>query len=58
MKILHIAFSGLGGHGNVFFSMADADKEKQHQFEIIFLVTGRKGGYHKKQSKETSSGIL
>ncbi len=37
MKILHIAFSGLGGHGNVFFSMADADKEKQHQFEIIFF---------------------
>ena len=37
MKILHIAFSGLGGHGNVFFSMADADKENQHQFEIIFF---------------------
>ena len=37
MKILHIAFSGLGGHGNVFFSMVDADKEKQHQFEIIFF---------------------
>jgi glycosyltransferase involved in cell wall biosynthesis len=37
MKILHIAFSGLGGHGNVFFSMADADKGKQHQFEIIFF---------------------
>lgn len=37
MKILHIAFSGLGGHGNVFFSMADADKEKQHQFQIIFF---------------------
>jgi glycosyltransferase involved in cell wall biosynthesis len=37
MKILHIAFSGLGGHGNVFFSMADADKEKLHQFEIIFF---------------------
>ena len=37
MKILHIAFSGLGGHGNVFFSMADADVEKQHQFEIIFF---------------------
>jgi len=37
MKILHIAFSGLGGHGNVFFSMADADKEKQHQFEVVFF---------------------
>ena len=37
MKILHIAFSGLGGHGNVFFSMVDADKEKKHQFEIIFF---------------------
>jgi L-malate glycosyltransferase len=37
MKILHIAFSGLGGHGSVFFSMVDADKEKQHEFEIIFF---------------------
>ena len=37
MKILHIAFSGLGGHGNVFFSMADADNEKQHQFEVVFF---------------------
>ena len=37
MKILHIAFSGLGGHGNVFFSMADADSAKQHQYEVIFF---------------------
>lgn len=37
MKILHIAFSGLGGHGNVFFSMADADTEKQNQYEVIFF---------------------
>jgi glycosyltransferase involved in cell wall biosynthesis len=37
MKILHIAFSGLGGHGNVFFSMADADEKKQHQLAIIFF---------------------
>ncbi|MBL7701547.1 MAG: glycosyltransferase family 4 protein [Ferruginibacter sp.] len=37
MKILHIAFSGLGGHGSVFFSMAAADKEREHQLEIIFF---------------------
>lgn len=37
MKILHIAFSGLGGHGSVFFSMADADTEKAHQLEVIFF---------------------
>jgi len=37
MKYLHIALSGLGGHGNVFIFMEDADKEKQHQFEIIFF---------------------
>jgi L-malate glycosyltransferase len=37
MKILHIAFSGLGGHGNVFFSMTDADTEKKHQYEVIFF---------------------
>ena len=49
MKILHIAFSGLGGHGNVFFSMADADKENQHQFEIIFFGNEEvRGGYIQK----------
>lgn len=37
MKVLHIGYSGLGGHGNVFFSMVDADNEKQHQFQIIFF---------------------
>lgn len=39
MKILHIAYSGLGGHGNVFFSMADADTAKQNQYEVIFFGT-------------------
>jgi glycosyltransferase involved in cell wall biosynthesis len=37
VKILHIAFSGLGGHGSVFFSMVDADVEKQHQYEVLFF---------------------
>lgn len=37
MKILHIAFSGLGGHGNVFFSLVDADKEKKHEYAVIFF---------------------
>lgn len=37
MKILHILYSGLGGHGNVFFSITDADIEKQHQYEAIFF---------------------
>ncbi|MFM6924367.1 MAG: glycosyltransferase family 4 protein [Ferruginibacter sp.] len=39
MKILHIAYSGLGGHGNVFFSMVDADTAKQNQYEVIFFGT-------------------
>lgn len=37
MKILHVLYSGLGGHGNVFFSMVDADTEKQHQYEALFF---------------------
>jgi L-malate glycosyltransferase len=46
MKILHIAFSGLGGHGNVFFSMTDADTKNQYQFEIIFFGNeGVRAGY-------------
>lgn len=36
MKILHILYSGLGGHGNVFFSMVDADINKKYGFEAVF----------------------
>ena len=36
MKILHILYSGLGGHGNVFFSIIRADKEKTFQYEALF----------------------
>lgn len=36
MKILHVLYSGLGGHGNVFFSLIDADKEKQFEYEALF----------------------
>jgi L-malate glycosyltransferase len=36
MKILHVLYSGLGGHGNVFFSMAEADEKKVHEFEALF----------------------
>ena len=38
MKILHLLFSGLGGHGNVFFSMVKADKHKE--LEHVALFTG------------------
>ncbi len=37
MKILHILYSGLGGHGNVFFSLVDADKNKEFEYEAIFF---------------------
>ena len=37
MKVLHILYSGLGGHGNVFFSMVDADTEQKNQYEAIFF---------------------
>lgn len=37
MKVLHILYSGLGGHGNVFFSMVDADKEKKLKQEALFF---------------------
>lgn len=36
MKILHIAYSGLGGHGNVFFSMVDADEKNEFTFSALF----------------------
>jgi glycosyltransferase involved in cell wall biosynthesis len=36
MKIAHILYSGLGGHGNVFFSMVKAAENTQFDFEAIF----------------------
>lgn len=36
MKILHVLYSGLGGHGNVFFSMVKADVNKQIEYEALF----------------------
>lgn len=49
MKILHIAYSGLGGHGNVFFSMTDADAAKQNEYEVIFYGTEEvRTGYKEK----------
>ena len=37
MKILHILYSGLGGQGNVFFSMVNADVEKKYDYEALFM---------------------
>ena len=36
MKILHVLYSGLGGHGNVFFSMVKADVQHEFEFEALF----------------------
>ena len=36
MKLLHLLYSGLGGHGNVFFSFLSADENKQFENEAIF----------------------
>ncbi|MEI9956289.1 MAG: glycosyltransferase family 4 protein [Ferruginibacter sp.] len=36
MKILHVLYSGLGGHSNVFFSMVKADEKKEFDYEAIF----------------------
>jgi glycosyltransferase involved in cell wall biosynthesis len=36
MKITHILYSGLGGHGNVFFSFVTADEYKHFDYEAIF----------------------
>lgn len=36
MKILHVLYSGLGGHGNVFFSMVEANENHEYAFEALF----------------------
>lgn len=35
-KIVHILYSGLGGHGSVFFSLVKADKDHRFATEAIF----------------------
>lgn len=35
-KIVHLLYSGLGGHGSVFFSLVKADKEHQFSTEAVF----------------------
>ena len=36
MKILHVLYSGMGGHGNVFFSMVTADTTQVFEYEALF----------------------
>jgi glycosyltransferase involved in cell wall biosynthesis len=36
MKILQVLYSGLGGHGNVFFSFISADENDINEYEAIF----------------------
>lgn len=36
MKILHVLYSGLGGHGSVFFSMVTADGSHEFEYEALF----------------------
>lgn len=36
-RILHVMYSGLGGHGNVFFSMVDADEENYGDYHAVFM---------------------
>jgi glycosyltransferase involved in cell wall biosynthesis len=35
-KIIHLLYSGLGGHGSVFFSLVRADKKKLFHTEAVF----------------------
>ena len=36
MKVLHVLYSGLGGHGSVFFSMVNADRKHKYEYEAVF----------------------
>ena len=49
MKVLHILYSGLGGHGNVFFSMVDGDVEKTNEYGALFFgIEDVREGYKEK----------
>ncbi len=52
MKVLHILYAGLGGHGNVFFSMVDADKQKEFEYGALFFgIEDVREGYIKKATE-------
>lgn len=36
MRILHVLYSGLGGHGNVFFSLVRADVQQKFEYQALF----------------------
>lgn len=36
MRIQHILYSGLGGHGSVFFSLVNADVHQSHNYNALF----------------------
>ncbi len=36
MKILHVLYSGLGGHGNIFFAMVNAGTPNEFEYEALF----------------------
>lgn len=36
MKILHVLYSGLGGHGNIFFAMVNADSQNEFKYQALF----------------------
>jgi len=36
MRILHVLYSGLGGHSNVFFTMVSADEQKEFEYRALF----------------------
>lgn len=36
MKVLHVLYSGLGGHSNVFFSMINADDSGEFEYQALF----------------------
>jgi glycosyltransferase involved in cell wall biosynthesis len=55
MKILHLLYSGLGGHGNVFFSIVKADAKKE--FEHIALFNGIENMREEYKERCQNSGI-
>ena len=54
MKILHVLYSGLGGHGNVFFSMVKGDVNNEIEYEALFYGIEDVRQEYIEQSKENN----
>ena len=54
MQVSHLLYSGLGGHGNVFFSLHEAEKNTNTKFNAIFYGIEEVRGEYKSRCERNN----